>query len=147
MSSWPLRLIIRIFYGAIRGAGSSFGVVTELMLRTYDPSLIGPKGERQLGMIYYSPDRASEVCQALKIVVSANDHASAGHFMAMKDPSRGRVLMVAPQYFGTGLELQATFKPLIDLGPLQHDYQPSTIDKHSHHLDWMCPKGDFKLFS
>jgi len=50
------------------GAGSSFGVVTELMLRTYDPSLIGPKGERQLGMIYYSPDRASEVCQHSRLL-------------------------------------------------------------------------------
>jgi len=41
---------------AIRGAGQFFGVVTDLILRTYDPSLIGPNGEHQLGMIYYPPN-------------------------------------------------------------------------------------------
>ena len=132
---------------AIRGAGQFFGVVTELILRTYDLSLIGPNGERQLGLLYYPPERASEVCQVLKDVVCTNDHASAGHFMAMKDPSQGRLLMVAPQYFGTGPELQATFKPLIDMGPLQDMYLPSTFDKHSDHVDGMCSKGDFKRFS
>jgi len=65
----------------------------------------------------------------------------------MKDPSQGRVLMVAPLYFGTGPELQATSKPLIDMGPLQHNHQASTFDKHSDHLGWMCPKRDFKRFS
>ena len=135
------------FLWAIRGAGQFFGIVTELVLRTYSPSLMGPNGVRQLGTIFYPPERASEVCQVLKTVVSDNDHASAGHFMAMNDPSKGRVLMVAPQYFGTGSELQATFKPLIDMGPLHHNHQPSTFEKHSDHLSWMCPKGEFKRFS
>ena len=132
---------------AIRGAGQFFGVVTELTLRTYDPSLMGPNGERQIGMLFYPPERASEVCTVLREVVSANDHASAGHFMTMNDPSQGRVLMVAPQYFGTGPELQATFKPLTDMKPLSHNHQSSTFEKHSDHLSWMCPKGEFKRFS
>ena len=132
---------------AIRGAGQFFGIVTELVLRTYSPSLMGPNGVRQLGMIFYPPERASEVCQVLKSVVSDNDHPSAGHFMVMKKPSKGRLLMVAPQYFGTGPELQATFKPLIDLDPVHHEYQPSTFEKHSDHLSWMCHKRDFKRFS
>lgn len=133
---------------AIRGAGQFFGIVTELVLRTYNPSLMGPNGVRQIGTIFFPPDRASEVCQVLKDVVSANDHASAGHFMAMWDPSSGgRVLMVAPQYFGTGPQLQATFKPLIDMEPLHHNHQSSTFEEHSDHLSWMCPKGEFKRFS
>ncbi len=132
---------------AIRGAGQFFGIVTELVVCTYSPSLMGPNGVRQLGAIFYPPGRATEVCQALKTVVSANDHASAGHFMVMNNPSTGRVLMVAPQYFGTESELQATFKPLIDMGPLHHNYQSSTFDKHSDHLSWTCVKGDYKRFS
>ncbi|KAL9003412.1 MAG: hypothetical protein Q9188_003717 [Gyalolechia gomerana] len=132
---------------AIRGAGQFFGNVTELVLRTHKPSLMGPDGVRQLGMIFYPTERASEVCRVLKNVVSANDHASAGHFMVMNDPSKGRMLMVAGQYFGTGPELQATFQPLIDLGPLDHAHQPSTFESHSDHLSWMCYKGDFKRFS
>ncbi|KAL8724367.1 MAG: hypothetical protein Q9166_007988 [cf. Caloplaca sp. 2 TL-2023] len=132
---------------AIRGAGQFFGIVTELVLRTYRPSLMGPDGVRQLSMIFYPTERASEVCSVLKDVVSANDHASAGHLMVMNDPSKGRMLMVAPQYFGTRPELQATFQPLIDLVPLDHKHQPSTFEKHSDHLAWMCPKGEFKRFS
>ena len=132
---------------AIRGAGQFSGIVIELVLRTYSPSLMGLDGVRQIGTIFYPPERAFEVCQALKKVVSAHDHASSGHFMAMMDPSKGRVLMVAPQYFGTGPELQATFKPLTDMNPSEHAHLPSTFDKHSDHLGWMCPKGDFKRFS
>ena len=132
---------------AIRGAGQFFGIVTELVLRTYDPSLMGPDGVRQIGTIFYPPKRASEVAEALRDVVSKNDHASSGHLMAMKDPDKGRILMVAPQYYGTGPELQATFKPLTDMNPLEHQHLSSTFDKHSDHLAWMCPKGEFKRFS
>ncbi|KAL8956225.1 MAG: hypothetical protein Q9193_006191, partial [Seirophora villosa] len=132
---------------AIRGAGQFFGIVTELLLRTYSPALMGPGGVRQLGTLFYPTERASEVCSALSSIVSALDHASSGHFMVMNDPSKGRILMVAPQYFGTEPEVQKTFKPLTDLDPLEHDYFPSTFDKHSDHLSWMCSTGDFKRFS
>ena len=132
---------------AIRGAGQFFGLVTELVLRTYNPSLIGPNGIRQIGVVFFPTERAAEVCKTLKQIANDNKHASAGHFMVLNDPSKGRVLMVAPQYFGTGPELQATFKPLIDLGPLEHMHQDSTFEAHSDHLGWMCPKGEFKRFS
>ena len=132
---------------AIRGAGQFFGIVTELVIRTYSRSLMGPDGVRQMGTIFYPPERAFEVCQTLEKVVSAHDYGSSGHFMVMMDPSKGRVLMVAPQCFGTRPELEATFKPLIDMGPLEHAQLPCTFDKHSDHLSWMCSKGDFKRFS
>ncbi|KAL9634420.1 MAG: hypothetical protein Q9204_003008 [Flavoplaca sp. TL-2023a] len=132
---------------AIRGAGQFFGLVTQLVVRTHSPSLMGPDGVRQLGTIFFPTERASEVCSVLRNVVSRNDHASAGHFMVMNDPSKGRILMVAAQYFGTGPELQSTYQPVIDLEPLDHNHQPSTFEKHSDHLAWMCPKGEFKRFS
>ena len=132
---------------AIRGAGQFFGIVTELVLRTYEPSLIGSNGERQLGTLFYPTERASEVCKVLKDVVSRNDHVSAGHFMVIKDPGKGHVLLLAPDYFGTGPELQATFKPLEDMDPLELNHQPSNFECHSDHLAWMCSKGDFKRFS
>ncbi|KAL9593410.1 MAG: hypothetical protein Q9219_007566 [cf. Caloplaca sp. 3 TL-2023] len=134
---------------AIRGAGQFFGIVTEITLRTYDPSLIGPNGVRQLGMVFFPTERAYEVCRTLLGIVSRddNDHASAGHFMVMKDPSKGPILMVAPQYFGTGPELQETFRPLTNMDPIDHQHQPCTFEDHSDHLGWMCPKGEFKRFS
>ncbi|KAI9653999.1 MAG: hypothetical protein M1821_006860 [Bathelium mastoideum] len=112
---------------AIRGAGQFFGIVIEITLRTYDLSVIGPDGTRQIAVVYFPIDRAVEVCKALAEVVSGPGHPSAGHFMVMKTPERGHVLMVAPQYFGTGPEF--------------------TFEKHSDHLAWMCPKGEFKRFS
>lgn len=132
---------------ALRGAGQFFGIVIEITLRTYDLSLIGPGGARQIGVVYFPVSRAAEVCSKLAEVVSGPGHPSAGHFMVMKDPERGHVVMVAPQYFGTGPELQATFKPIIDLRPDFHQHMDSTFDKHSDHLGWMCPKGEFKRFS
>ena len=133
---------------AIRGAGQLFGVVTQLLIRTYDASLIGPDGVRQIGTVFFPTDRAKDVCEVLKYIVEKQDHASSGHFMVMVDPSsQERVLMVAPQYFGSGPELQATFRPLIDLQPLKHSHQPSTFENHSDHLGWMCVEGDFKRFS
>lgn len=96
----------------------------------------------------YFPQRERPKCaRSSKKVVSANDHVSAGHSMVMNNPSTGRVLMVAPEYFGTGPEPQATFKPLIDLEPLHKSFQSTTFEKHSDHLSGMCVKGYFVRFS
>ncbi|KAI9698854.1 MAG: hypothetical protein M1820_007361 [Bogoriella megaspora] len=134
---------------ALRGAGQFFGIVLELTLRTYDLSLIGPGGVRQIGVVYFPINRAAEVCNVLARIVEESDysHASSGHFMVMKDPERGHVLMLAPQYFGTSSEFQAQFKPILDLEPIFHQHMDSTFAKHSDHLGWMCPKGEFKRFS
>ena len=133
---------------AVRGAGQFFGIVIELVVRTYSFSLIGPKGERQLGVIFFAPERAAEVCRALKAVLAAPKHVSSGHLMVMKDQSwTGRMLLLAPEYFGTLAGLKDVFKPLLDLGPLYQEYQPSTFEKHSEHLAWMCGKGDYKRLS
>lgn len=106
---------------AIRGAGQFFGIVN-------DESFFGPNDVRQIGQVFFPPERATEVCLALKDVVAANDHASSGHFIAMNDPSQGQVLMVAPQYFGTGPELQKAFKPLAeDMNPLSHQHMASSF--------------------
>ena len=132
---------------AIRGAGQFFGIVTEVVMRAFDQSKIGPNGVRQIGVIFFPPERAQEVCQNLKDVVIPNDHTSAGHLMAMLDPSKGRVLMAAPQFFGTGSRYEQTFKPLLESDPTFAQHQDSSFDVHSDHLGWMCPKGEFKRFN
>ena len=67
--------------------------------------------------------------------------------MALNDPSKGQLITVAPQYFGTELEFQGIFKSLTDMGPLEHNHQGSTFDRHSDHLSRMYPRGDFKRSS
>ena len=135
------------FLWAIRGAGQFFGFVTELVVRTYNQTLIGSDGEFQAGAFFFPPERACEVCQVVKGIVSANQNASAGHMVIMSDPSLGRVLMVAPEFFGPAAQLQATFKPLIDLKPLHQVVRSSTFDQHSDHLDMVSVKGGLKRFS
>lgn len=100
---------------AVREVGQCFGIATELVLQTQDLTLMGPNGVPQLRSTPFSTERASEVCSVLRDVVSASDHASAGRFVAVHDPSKGRILMVAAQYFGTGPELQAIYQPVIEL--------------------------------
>ncbi|KAG8526328.1 uncharacterized protein KY384_000321 [Bacidia gigantensis] len=141
---------------ALRGAGQFFGITTSITLRIYPLSLIhpSPPGIRQIGVVFFPPPRAAEVCQTLKNIVgdspgeNPDKHISSGHFMSMHNPDfGGQVLMVAPQYFGTGPELQKTFQPIIDLEPLHHQHGPSNFEEHSDHLGWMCPKGEYKRFS
>ena len=133
----------------IRGAGQFLGLVTEITLRTYPLSKIGSNGVRQIGTIIFPAERAFEVCQALAEIVSRNDHVSAGHFMVMKDPSGEdrQILMVIPQFFGSRTELQAIFKPLMDLKPLFQEFMDCTFLAHSDHLAGQLTKGEFKRFS
>ncbi|KAG4219740.1 hypothetical protein PC116_g31781 [Phytophthora cactorum] len=58
-----------------------------------------------------------------------------------------QALLVAPQAFCSATEAAKLFQPLVEIGPLQQTLAPSTFDKHSDHLDWVCAEGDFKRFT
>ena len=134
---------------AIRGAGQFFGIVIELVLRTYPLSVIGnPSGSRQLATFVFLPQQASDVCRVMSDIMVDQEHISAGHFMITAAPPHLRqALIVAPQFFGSPDEAAKVFQPLVDLGPLQHMQQTSNFETHSDHLSMMCAKGDYKLFS
>lgn len=135
---------------AIRGAGQFFGMVLELVIRTYPFSLMGnPVGSRQLGTYIFLPHQASDVCRIMKNVITNHDLVSAGHFMIVAAPPdfKHQVLLVAPQCFASAEQTAKAFQPLIDLGPIQHMQTTSTFETHSDHLESMCAKGDFKRFS
>ncbi|KAF3061981.1 hypothetical protein GL218_03932 [Daldinia childiae] len=60
------------------------------------------------------------------------------------------------QFFGPVTELTIKTKPYsllgneggqLDAGPAQQILFPSTFDKHSDHLDWVCAEGNLKRFS
>ncbi|KAK7955670.1 fad binding domain-containing protein [Apiospora aurea] len=78
-----------------------------------------------------------------------DQYPSAGHFMVMQAPPelKQQVLFVPPQVFCSSDEAAKLFQPLVDVGPLQQAIVPSTFDKHSDQLDWVCAKGDFKRFT
>ncbi|KAK8006694.1 FAD binding domain-containing protein [Apiospora marii] len=135
---------------ALRGAGQFFGLVTELTIKTYPYSLLGnDDGQRMCGSYIFSPEKTDEVCAALENIFQNNQYASAGHFMVVQAPPelKDQVLLVAPQVFCSADEAAKLFQPLVDVGPLQQGLFPSTFDKHSDQLDWVCAKGDFKRFT
>lgn len=134
---------------AIRGAGQFFGLVLELVIRTYPLSIIGnPLGSRQLGTFVFLPQQASDVCHAMSKIMTDHENVSAGHFMITAAPPHLRqAVMVAPQFFGSPEQAAKVFQPLVDLSPLQQMQTTSNFETHSDHLEMMCAKGDFKRFT
>ena len=132
---------------AIRGAGQFFGVVIEIVIRTYPLSGIGnPDGSRQLGTYVFLPHQSADVCCIMEKIIADQEHVSAGHFMIVCSPYNGQqVLLVAPQFFGSPEQAATVYQPLVDLGPVMHTLTTSTFQRHSDHLEWMCAKGDFKI--
>ncbi|KAI0122731.1 FAD-binding domain-containing protein [Daldinia grandis] len=134
----------------IRGAGQFFGLVTELTIRTKPYSLLGNEdGQRMCGTYIFPMQSFDPVCAALEAIMESTEYISAGHIMIVQSPPdlKQQVLLVAPQAFCSATEAAKLFQPLVDVGPVQQMLAPSTFDKHSDHLDWVCAEGDFKLFS
>lgn len=134
---------------AIRGAGQFFGLVIELVIRTYPLSIIGnPLGSRQLGTYVFLPEQASDVCSIMSKIMMDQENISAGHIMIVAVPPHLRqAVMVASQFFGSPEQAAKAFQPLVDLGPLQQMQTRSNFEIHSDHLDMMCVKGEFKRFT
>ncbi|KAI1774484.1 FAD-binding domain-containing protein [Hypoxylon cercidicola] len=138
-----------LFWG-VCGAGQFLGLVTELTIKTKPYSLLGNEdGQRMCGTYIFSMHSFDAVCVALEAVMESTEHVSAGHIMIVQAPPnlKEQVLLVAPQVFCSAAEASKLFQPLVDAGPLQQMLVPSTFDKHSDHLDWVCAEGDFKRFS
>ncbi|KAI5859276.1 FAD-binding domain-containing protein [Durotheca rogersii] len=134
----------------LRGAGQFLGLVTELTIRTYPYSLLGnDEGQRMCGTYIFLLQQLDAVCTALQTIIESKEHVSAGHVMIVQAPPdlKQQVLLVAPQVFCSAEEAAKLFQPLVDIGPVQQVLIPSTFEKHSDHLDWVCVKGDFKKFT
>ncbi|KAI2615209.1 FAD-binding domain-containing protein [Hypoxylon sp. NC1633] len=138
-----------LFWG-ICGAGQFFGLVTEITVKTKPYSLLGNEdGQRMCGTYIFLIQSFDAVCAALEAIMESTEYISAGHVMIVQAPPdmKAQVLLVAPQVFCSADEAAKLFQPLVDVGPVQQMLVPSTFDKHSDHLDWICAEGDFKRFS
>ncbi|ROW01494.1 hypothetical protein VSDG_02063 [Cytospora chrysosperma] len=131
----------------VRGAGQFLGLVTELTIRTYPYSRLGnDQGQRMCGTYVFLPHQADAVGAALQPILESKEYITAGHVVVGMAPPdmKHQVLMVAPEVFASADEATKLLQPLSDLGPIMQALQPSTFDKHSDHLDYLCAKGDFK---
>jgi len=134
----------------IRGAGQFLGLVTEITVKIRPYSSLGnDQGQRIIGTFAFTVDKVDAVCAAMVPLMESKEYISAGHFtIALAPPDfQHQVLLVAPQVFATAEEAGKFFQPLMDLGPMMQMVGPSTFEKHSDHLEWICAKGDFKRFT
>lgn len=131
----------------IRGAGQFLGLVTELTIRTYPYSILGnDQGQRMCGMYMFPPQQVDAVSAALQSILENKEYITAGHVLvAMAPPDfKHQVLMVAPEVFASANEAAKLLQPLSELGPIMQALVPSTFDKHSDQMEYLCAKGDFK---
>ncbi|KAI1855302.1 hypothetical protein JX266_000167 [Neoarthrinium moseri] len=135
---------------AIRGAGQFFGLVTELVIKTYPYALLGNEdGQRMCGTFIFPPEQIEAVSAAVQQIAENKDRVNAGHVMIVQAPPdlKQQVLFVAPQAFCSAAEAARLFQPLKDIGPIQEALVSSTFETPSDHLDWVGVKGEFKRFS
>lgn len=134
---------------AIRGAGQFFGLVLELVIRTYPLSIIGnPLGSRQLVTFVFLPQQASDVCRVMNKLMMDQENVSAGHVMITAVlPQLRQAVVVATQFFGSLEQAAKAFQPLVDLGPVQRTQTTTYFETRSNHSEMMCAKGDFKRFT
>lgn len=134
---------------AIKGAGQFFGVVLELTLKTYPISILGTiSGEHWIGNFIFPLDRAEEVCNALKPLMTAKDYSTSGILMVLAPPPAFQpMLAVVPHFIGDPEKAPEAFKALYDLGPMVTSASTPLLPNFSDAMEYACAKGDFKRFS
>lgn len=136
-----------LLYG-IRGAGQFYGLITELTIQIHPLSALGnDNGTIWSGRIIFPIDRAPEVAEAMKQIISDDSKATAGLLMAVcPPPVRKAALVVAGRYIGNPDDAQAAFAPLYALSPLLANGGPVPIQNISDGRETLEAKGDFKTF-
>ena len=133
---------------AIRGAGTSFGVVTELVVRVHPFSLLGnPAGQVWNHLFAFPLDRTAEALDALLSIVHDSTYHTAGSIMiGAPPPAFQPAFVVSLRLMGHDVENLATqaFKPLIDLNPLVAKGGKTRIDHLADALEPLNVHGDFK---
>ena len=134
---------------AVRGAGQHFGLIIELVIRTYPKSLLSAGGSRHMGTYIFGVNQATAVCQAISNIATDKNNVSVGRFIIMTSPQspQQQVLLVAPQFFGSCEDMAKVFKPLTDIDPTMQMQNTTTFETHSDHLAYLSDKGEFKRFS
>lgn len=136
-------------FWAIKGAGFYFGVVIEITLRTYPLSIFGtPAGQHWIGRFMYPLDRAAEVFEVVKSLITASENRTAGLLMIIAPPPQFKpVIVVVPHYFGDAKEGPKVFQALTSLGPSFFSETMPHVPNLSDHLDFACGKGGLRRFN
>lgn len=98
---------------ALRGAGTSFGVVTKFTSRAF------PQGDVWAGVLIFTPDQLSEVVEGCNGVLAGQDgnQAMLLAFGYSPPPDRARVIVAQVFHNGSAEEGEKAYAPLLKIGP------------------------------
>jgi FAD/FMN-containing dehydrogenase len=135
-------------FWALRGAGVHFGLVTSVTVRTYPLSTLeSPSGALWSEAFVFPLDRAAEVAEAVKPLMSDATYNTTGLMMAACPPPAFQpALVVSAKLIGDPKDALAAFKVLYDLKPLAKIGGETQIEDLGNTLDRACAKGGFKYY-
>ncbi|TCD67188.1 hypothetical protein EIP91_000415 [Steccherinum ochraceum] len=125
-----------LFYG-IRGGGSNFGVVTEFILRLHPHP-------RQVfaGMIAFTPDKRQSLVAAMEKWRATIKPQEAMFVMFGRAPPNGDPMILANLiYHGPESEGRASFKPILDIGPVADHAEEIPYEMVNSLLNDFCLHG------
>ena len=136
-------------FWAIKGAGFYFGIVVEIISKTYPLSIFGNQdGRHWIGNFLYPLERAAEVCEVMESLITTPKSRTAGLLMLIAPPPHFKpMIAVTPHYFGDVEEGPKEFQCLTTLGPSFSSEKTPLVPNLSDHLDFACGKGGFRRFT
>jgi hypothetical protein len=136
-------------FWAMKGAGTFFGVVLELTLKTFPLSILGAEdGAHWVGNFMYGLDRTEEVCKVLEPMMITKDFDIAGAIMVMAPPPAFQsCLLISVHFLGDPKAAASVFKPLTDLNPVMASNSTPLFAEYRDGMDYACAKGDYKDFN
>ncbi|KAL1846413.1 hypothetical protein Daus18300_014256 [Diaporthe australafricana] len=100
-------------FWALRGAGTSFAVVTRFTSRAF------PQGDVWAGVLIFMPDQLAEVVEGCNAVLAKQDgnQAMLLAFGYSPPPDRMRVIVAQVFHNGSAAEGEKAYEPLLKVGP------------------------------
>lgn len=137
---------------AVRGAGQFFGLVTQLKIRvfTFDEALQNATGRVWAGRFIFPIDRAQEVAEVMRKIVSDADYKTSGLIMiAAPPPTLTPAIAVLPRLLGSNLDAleKVAFRELYALQPIVSGGAEIQIEDAANALDPLCRPGGYRKLS
>lgn len=137
---------------AVRGAGQFFGLVTQLKIRvfTFDEALQNAIGRVWAGRFIFPIDRAQEVAEAMRKIVTDTDYKTSGLIMiAAPPPNFAPAIAVLPRLLGSDLDAieKVAFRELYALQPIVSGGAEIQVEDAANALDPLCRPGGYRKLS
>jgi hypothetical protein len=136
-----------LFWG-LKGAGTFYGVVTSLTMKTYPFSTLGnSEGTVYHAMYVFPLERIDEVSAAMETIMNDTTHHTEGHLMLVcPPPAHKPAIVVSGHYFGSSEIGPRAFESVAKLGPTVDHSGPLPFVNWYDALDFVNQRGAFKRF-